>query len=359
MTRPLRYALLALLIVIGLPGAMVYSLTWRPQAREVLPVSCSSQAPTLAPGQALKVMTWNVQYLAGKRYVFWNDLAAGTDEAPTADDMAFSLDEVARVIRDEQPDVVLLQELDDGAKASDYQNQLKLLQERVADLYPCSAHAFDWKADFIPDPHIFGSVGRQLATLSRYEIEHAERVQLPVSQVNLISRQFKPKNALLLTYLPLSDGGQMVVLNTHLDRASQPDETLQAQISAVARALDKFESHGTPWLIGGDFNLLPLGQYQRLPSEQRMPYSTDSALHVLWDKYPMIPTNNEASGIDRARWLTHYPNDPGVHGPDRTVDYLFYSPRIKRVEAMVRQDDTLRISDHLPVIARFLLPAAP
>ena len=359
MTRPLRYTLLGLLIVIALAGAMVYSLTWRPDAREVLAVSCSTQAPTLAPGQALKVMTWNVQYLAGKRYVFWNDLAAGTDEAPTADDMAFSLDEVARVIRDEQPDIVLLQELDDGAKASDYQNQLKLLQERVADLYPCSAHAFDWKADFIPDPHIFGSVGRQLATLSRYEIEHAERLQLPVSEVNLISRQFKPKNALLLTYLPLSDGGQMAVLNTHLDRATQPDETLQAQVSAVAKVLDKFESRGTPWLIGGDFNLLPLGQYQRLPSEQRTPYSSDSALHVLWDKYPMIPTNNEASGIDRARWLTHYPNDTNVSGPDRTVDFLFYSPRIKRVEARVRQDDTLRISDHLPVIARFLLPAAP
>lgn len=359
MTRPLRYALLGLLIVTGLAGAMVYSLTWRPDAREVLPVSCSTQAPLLAPGQALKVMTWNVQYLAGKRYVFWNDQAAGTDEAPTADDMAFSLDEVARVIRDEQPDVVLLQELDDGAKASDYQNQLKLLQERVADLYPCSANAFDWKADFIPDPHIFGSVGRQLATLSRYEIEHAERLQLPVSQVNLISRQFKPKDALLLTYLPLSDGGQMAILNTHLDRATQPDDTLQTQVSAVTKVLDKFESRGTPWLIGGDFNLLPLGQYQRLPSEQRTPYSADSALHVLWDKYPMIPTNNEASGIDRARWLTHYPNDPGVSGPDRTVDYLFYSPRIKRVEARVRQDDTLRISDHLPVIARFLLPAAP
>ena len=359
MTRPLRYTLLGLLIVIALAGAMVYSLTWRPDAREVLAVSCSTQAPTLAPGQALKVMTWNVQYLAGKRYVFWNDLAAGTDEAPTADDMAFSLDEVARVIRDEQPDIVLLQELDDGAKASGYQNQLKLLQERVADLYPCSAHAFDWKADFIPDPHIFGSVGRQLATLSRYEIEHAERLQLPVSEVNLISRQFKPKNALLLTYLPLSDGGQMAVLNTHLDRATQPDETLQAQVSAVAKVLDKFESRGTPWLIGGDFNLLPLGQYQRLPSEQRTPYSSDSALHVLWDKYPMIPTNNEASGIDRARWLTHYPNDTNVSGPDRTVDFVFYSPRIKRVEARVRQDDTLRISDHLPVIARFLLPAAP
>jgi endonuclease/exonuclease/phosphatase family metal-dependent hydrolase len=300
-----------------------------------------------------------VQYLAGKRYVFWNDLAQGNDEAPTQEDMAFSLDEVARVIRDEQPDVVLLQELDDGAKASDYQDQLKLLQERVADLYPCSASAFDWKAEFVPDAHVFGSVGRQLATLSRYRIEHAERLQLPVASANFISRQFQPKDALLATKLPLSDGGQLTVFNTHLERARQPDDTLQAQVSAVAKVLDKYESQGLPWLIGGDFNLLPLGQYRRLSAEQRTPYSADSELHLLWDKYPMIPTNNEASGIDRAQWLTHYPNDPGLNGPDRTVDYLFYSPRIKRVEAMVRQDDTLRISDHLPVIARFLLPAAP
>ncbi|TKJ87967.1 endonuclease [Pseudomonas koreensis] len=359
MTRLLRYTLLLAVLALVLIGALMFSLTWRPDARETLPVSCTGTPPTLVPGQALKVMTWNVQYLAGKRYVFWNDLAQGNDEAPTQEDMAFSLDEVARVIRDEQPDVVLLQELDDGAKASDYQDQLKLLQERVADLYPCSASAFDWKAEFVPDAHVFGSVGRQLATLSRYRIEHAERLQLPVASANFISRQFQPKDALLATKLPLSDGGQLTVFNTHLERARQPDDTLQAQVSAVAKVLDKYESQGLPWLIGGDFNLLPLGQYRRLSAEQRTPYSADSELHLLWDKYPMIPTNNEASGIDRAQWLTHYPNDPGLNGPDRTVDYLFYSPRIKRVDALVRQDDTLRISDHLPVIARFLLPATP
>jgi endonuclease/exonuclease/phosphatase (EEP) superfamily protein YafD len=182
---------------------------------------------------------------------------------------------------------------------------------------------------------------------------------LPVASANAISRQFQPKDALLATKLPLSDGGQLTVFNTHLERASQPDDTALAQVSAVAKVLDKYESQGLPWLIAGDFNLLPLGQYRRLPAEQRTPYSADSELHLLWDKYPMIPTNNEASGIDRAQWLTHYPNDPGLNGPDRTVDYLFYSPKIKRVEATVRQDDTLRISDHLPVIARFLLPAAP
>ncbi|WP_430962160.1 endonuclease/exonuclease/phosphatase family protein [Pseudomonas syringae] len=356
--------MLAIIVLLtGLFIGFVYSVTWRPAAHEHLPVTCNPklQAPTLVPGQALKVMTWNIQYLAGKRYVFWYDLddGSGEDERPTPEDLAYNLDEVARVIRDEQPDIVLLQEVSDGAKNADYADQLALLQERVTDLYPCSSQAFDWKADFVPLPHIFGSVGTKLATLSRYHIDRAERIQLPIQDSNLLARQFQPKRALLVSYLPLRDGGEMAVINTQLDRLTQDTDTQQRQLQATSQLLDKFEGSGTPWLIGGDFNLLPLGQYRRLPPEQRSRYQPDSQLHVLWDKYPMIPDNTEVGGIERNKWLTHFPNDPRISGPDRTVDYLFYSPHLKRVDARVRREDTLLISDHLPVIGRFLLPAAP
>ncbi|MGY2292599.1 endonuclease/exonuclease/phosphatase family protein [Pseudomonas sp. SDO528_S397] len=361
MTRLLRLTLLGLLLLAALLTALIYSLTWRPVGKQTLPVRCMApRAPTLLPGQALKVMTWNVQYLAGKNYVFWYDTpdGSGPDERPTVQDMAYSLDEVARVIRDEQPDLLLLQELDENAKRSGYQDQLALLQERVADLYPCSAQAFDWKADFIPDLHIFGSVGRKLVTLSRYQVEHAERLPLPAAPGNLISRQFAPKPALLLTYMPLSDGGQLAVVNTRLDDRAPGHNALPEQVRATVKLLDKFEGRGTPWLIGGDFNGLPLGQFLRLDASKRGQYSPDSELHLLWEKYPMIPSNSESSGIDREKWLTYFPNDPTLDGPDRTLDYLFYSSRIKRVEGRVRGDDTVRISSHLPVIARFLLPAA-
>ncbi|MGV8921165.1 MAG: endonuclease/exonuclease/phosphatase family protein [Pseudomonas sp.] len=360
MTRLLRYSSIGLLSV-GLLGVLIYSMTWHPSAHERAPTVCKSSAPMLVPGQALKVMTWNIQYLAGKRYVFWYDMAdgSGQDERPTPEDTAYNLDEVARVIRDEQPDIVLLQEVNDNAKNTDYDNQLGLLRERVADLYPCTAEAFYWKADFIPNPHIYGSVGMKLATLSRYHIERAERLQLPHADSNFISRQFQPKRALLVSYLPLRDGGQMAVINTHLDAYAANDDTSQRQVQATAMLLDSFESRGTPWLIGGDFNLLPLGQYQRLAVEQRSSYAQDSALHELWDKYPMIPSNAESAGEDRRQWLTYFPNDPRLSGPDRTVDYFFYSPKLKRVDAQVRRDDTLLISNHLPVIAQFLLPVQP
>ncbi|MNE95074.1 hypothetical protein D3C80_1931180 [compost metagenome] len=71
----------------------------------------------------------------------------------------------------------------------------------------------------------------------------------------------------------------------------------------------------------------------------------------------MIPSVEEAGGAWQAQWYTHYPNDPGVKGPDRTLDYVLHSPSLTRIEARVRQDDTLRISDHLPLVARFFLPS--
>ncbi len=359
MPRFLRLTVFGLLLLAALLASLIYSVTWRPDAKEVLDLSCPTSAPLLTPGQALKVMTWNVQYLAGKRYVFWYNLSdgSGPDTRPTREDMAFSLDEVARVIRDEQPDLVLLQEVDENAKNSSYQDQLALLQERLIDLYPCSTQAFTWKADFVPDWHIFGSVGHKLVTLSRYQIEHAERLQLPVAEANFISRQFQPKPALLVNYLPLNDGGQLVVINTQLDAPTPDNSNVSQQMQALAAVVDKFEGLGTPWLIGGDFNLLPIGQFLRLPPRMRLGYSPDSELHQLWEKYPMIPSNPEATGIDRELWLTHFPNDPYAEGPDRTLDYLFYSPKLKRIEGYVRQEDTLTISDHLPVIARILLPA--
>ncbi|MET0125896.1 MAG: endonuclease/exonuclease/phosphatase family protein, partial [Pseudomonas caspiana] len=99
MSRLIRFMLILVLLA-GVLLGLVYTLTWRPAPREELPVACSpaDKAPRLIPGQALKVMTWNIQYLAGKRYVFWYDMTdgSGPDERPTPEDVAFNLDEVAR-----------------------------------------------------------------------------------------------------------------------------------------------------------------------------------------------------------------------------------------------------------------------
>ncbi|MCO6060054.1 endonuclease/exonuclease/phosphatase family protein [Pseudomonas sp. MOB-449] len=359
MPRVLRFALLSLsVLAVGLV-ALIYTLTWHPAAREPAALACLAEAPQLQPGQALKVMTWNLQYLAGKRYVFYYDLpdGEGPDERPSAEDLAYNLHEVVRVIREEQPDIVNLQELHEGARATDYQDQLALLRERLTDLYPCASQAFYWKAAFVPQPHLFGSVGMKLATLSRFRIERAERLQLPLADNDPFSRQFDKKRALLVSYLPIRGGGRLAAINTHLDVLTDTPETLQRQVAMTRGLLDQLQAESVPWVLAGDLNQLPPGQYERLPEALSRPYVRDSELKALWNRYPMIPSVEEASGAQQAQWFTHYPNDPRVKGPDRTLDYVFHSPSLTRIEARVRQSDTLRISDHLPLTARFLLPS--
>lgn len=357
MIRLLRNVLLLIFLALALLWLLANHLGWQPAPREALPVACQNPAPPLQAGQPLKVMSWNVQHLAGKRYVFWNDQGQGSDTRATAEDLAFTLDEVARVIRAEQPDVVLLQELDKDAKASDYQDQLGLLHERLADLYPCSVQSYQWQAGFVPDRHIFGSVGRTLATLSRYSIAKAERLQLPNDVSGPLSRLLEQQPALQVSYLPLSDGSRLAVLNTQLSPYRAGSDLQRRQMNHVSKVVDRLESQGTPWLLGGDFKQLPLGQYRRLPPAQHGSYAPDSDLHLLWDKYPMIPSNAEASGAERALWLTHFPNDPALSGPDRSVDFIFHSPRLLRLQAYVLGNGTEQISDHLPVRADLAMPA--
>ncbi|MGE8500206.1 MAG: endonuclease/exonuclease/phosphatase family protein [Pseudomonas sp.] len=357
-SRLLRRTLIALLLACGLLPVLFYVLAWRPAAQEAAPVSCTGKTPLLQPGQALKVMTWNVQYLAGKRHVFWYDLPGGDgpDSRPDSEDLARTLDEVVRVVREEQPDILLLQELHDGAKASDYQDQLALLQARLQGIYPCSAQAFYWKSAFVPHPKIMGSVGMKLGTLSRYRIERAERLQLPEMPADVVSRLFNLKRAVLVSYLPLREGGQLAAINTHLDAFAQGDDTMRKQVTMTTDLLDRLQAKRVPWVLGGDFNLLPPGQYAQLPTDQRGWYAPEGELRSLAERYPMVPDLHQASGPQRADWYTHYPNDPSVKGPDRTLDYLFHSPQLTRLDAKVRQHDTLPISDHLPLLARLLLP---
>jgi hypothetical protein len=64
MSRLLRYTALGLMLIVGIGVFSIYGLTWRPQAREALPVSCAANATPLMPGlerpvpgrQALRVL---------------------------------------------------------------------------------------------------------------------------------------------------------------------------------------------------------------------------------------------------------------------------------------------------------------
>lgn len=353
--------LLGIGVLVLLLAAAIRVTTFHPPAVAAEEVVCPDDTPQLEPGQPVKVMNWNVQYLAGKDYVFWYDLLdeSGPDERPAPDAITATLAEVARVIDEERPDVVVLQEVDDGAARTDGEDQLARLLEQVDDPYPCHASALYWKAAFVPHPRIMGAVGMKLSTMSRFRIDDATRYQLAQMPSDLLTRQFDIRRAILETRLPVAGGADLVVLNTHLDAFAQGTDTMQQQVAQTKDLLDDLTAAGEAWVIGGDFNLLlPGRQYQDLPPAQRAYYEPESELAVLTDAYDSVPSLQEANGADAERWFTHFPNDPAVGGPDRTIDFLFHAPNLTLGDHVVRGDDTLDISDHLPVVATYTLPGA-
>lgn len=305
LARPLRLTLLGLLLLTGALAALVYGLSWHPAPRQDAAIDCQAQAATLQPGQALKVMTWNLQQ-------------------PLAKGGAAPLDAVVQVLHDEQADIVLLQELHDGDTASGHRDQLALLQERLGDLYPCSTEAFYWKA---PQPRVFGSVAIKLAILSRYRIARAERLQLPRRSANPIGRAFDRQPALLVGYLPIRGGGSLAALTTHLDAFIEGERSQAKQLTKTASLLDQLQADHRLWLLGGDFNTQP--------EHQRQPSIAQSELQRLAERYPTIPSPQQA---------------------DKTRDYLLHSPALTPLPDLARQDAVRRISAQPPLITRLLLP---
>lgn len=348
----------SLAIIAGLMIVLVWAITYHPSNVQAEAVVCPEDAPVLQPGQSLKVLTYNVQYMAGKNYIFFYDLPkdTGPDERPSAADITQTIQAVARIIRAENPDLILLQEVDDGSARTDYEDQLVRLLALLPRDYKCHTSAFYWQAAFVPHPRIMGAIGHKLSIVSKYQIDQATRYQLALTPGHPLTRQFSPKRAILEARLPVENSQDFALLTTHLEVANRGSEVMQKQVAAVIDRLDSLNRDGYTWLLGGDFNLLPPGQFDRLQADQKINFRAETELEPMFDRYNAIPGLEDVNGDNGSLWYTMFVNDPSTTKPDRTLDYIFFADTMTLVDGYVRQEDTLTVSDHLPVIAEFRLP---
>ena len=220
--------------------------------------------------------------------------------APPANPEKIDLDAIAKVINDQEPDLVALQEVDVNTKRSGPYNQAEELGKKTG-LTPYFFKAIDFEG---------GEYA--VAILSRYPVVETNRHPLPGQENN----PGEPR--VLGTAIIKVPGDQKILFAcTHLE-AGRDSINRQLQMAAIAHLL---KDVSMPVIIAGDFNAVPGSE----------------VINIL-DKH-----------FDR----TCNPCDPTipVHNPTKAIDFIAFTssaPFRVRQHAVIPERSA---SDHLPVFA--------
>ena len=347
----------SLRIAAGVAGTMAGGflisryLNYHPRSVEEVVASNLEGAPLLSADQSIKVITYNTQFLAGTSYHFFYDGGPDTLVAPS--DIESTIARVAAFIADANPDFVLLQEVDCGARRTAYLDQVALLREALPADLRNHVSTFYWKSKFVPHPKIMGSAGTKLVLFSRYRLGKARRYQLPRTPGNPIERDFNLKRAILEVEIPLADGRMLVILNTHLEAFPGRTDVMQRQIERLLWRLKALDEQDLPWILGGDFNLLPPGQSALLTREARGIHREPTEIRLIYERYQGAPTVAAATGERMRHSFTFTQRSGTSRLPVRTLDYFFAAPGMTIEKYAVMQEGMTGLSDHLPLAGHF------
>ncbi len=245
---------LSVLFIAAFFLGLLTAAEYRPADVEMLSVSSGASLPSPEVGKTIRILTWNTGYGAlGDNADFFMDGGKGVITADKERVLA-NTGRIASVIADEDPDLILLQEVDLSSKRSFYTDQTEIYR----DAFPgCqSVFAYNYRALYVPYPlPTLGKVESGLETLSRFGISRAERISLPcpfswpVSSVNL-------KRCLLAARIPIPETDtELVVVNLHLE-AYDNGEGKTEQTRVRCDFLKSEYEKGNYIIAGGDFNQL-------------------------------------------------------------------------------------------------------
>ena len=238
-------------------------------------LSLFASAAGAAPPDTIRVLTYNVKHGLGM-------------------DGTVDLARSAAVIRRLQPDVVLLQEIDQGTRRTEGVLQAK----RLSELTEMPYYAFGKFMDY-------GGGAYGMALLSKHPLEESHNYRLPAGA--------EPRSA-LAGHIRIGEK-EIIVAGVHLYR------TLEQRYAQAQRLVELFEDADVPVILAGDFN-----------SEPR------SRVIDLLRRHWTVPEK----GADH---LTFPSDDPRVE-----IDYIMYRPAEAFTVTEHRVVDEPLVSDHRPVL---------
>ncbi|MCX8113158.1 MAG: endonuclease/exonuclease/phosphatase family protein [Bacteroidia bacterium] len=359
--------------IIGILGALLILLALLlgsdllvVQYKKPVPASryTAATAVPAPPKDTLVIMTWNIKF-GGARIDFFFD-CYGDRVWMTKDEVLSNLSALLRKIKQVQPDILLIQELDQNSKRSAFVDMLKYIADSSG--LPYAVYASQWHVRYLPSRGL-GPINSGNAIFSRWPIDTAYRLPLPlVKAYPWWYRFFYLRRNLLLAHIPLPNLPNFWVVNTHLEAyVPEPDSTRYFQIRLFEQVLDSLTRAGAIWVAGGDLNTVPPGtkklkDFDDNACKEKDPtfVADDYTREVEWLR-PLYQRYNEVIPLEvyqanEADFYSHTVNGRGWW--NRRLDYLFSNAEWR--DGLVHQDsskggmETFPLSDHAPVTGKLI-----
>ena len=214
-------------------------------------------------------------------------------------DKVVDVDRIAKVIKDQTPDVVGLQEVDQFTERSGKINAIKILEEKTG-MYGVFMATFDYQG---------GEFGN--AMLSKYSIIDQKLYRLPARD------NYEPRLMMMISCI-IESGDTVHFYNTHLDHHRQ-DSDRPIQVEAIKKIIENDKSK---IVFTGDFNC-------QLGSE---------SLNTIKSVLSRCPSDVLTYSTKEPIW---------------TIDHIFYTKDqgIRLQELKVIPEEMA--SDHFPIVAKF------
>lgn len=341
MKKALKFlAFIALLGGLYVAGVLIYGTIndFEPEREIALRQKGKKSLPTFKD-DSLTVLIWNIGFTGlGEETDFFYD--GGKTVIQKEEIVAKNLKGIQDHIQAQSDvDVFLLQEVDSSAKRSHYNNHVKAFEEVLPDY----GHSFaiNYNVDFVPMPLFepMGGVVSGLASFSRFQTEDHQRIGFP-SQFSWPTRIFFLDRCYLKERMPLENGAQMVIYNTHCSAYDTSGTLVAKEVELLMEDARKEYESGNYVIIGGDWNQCPPNYTPKSAANAYNEYilkndQIDS--NWQWVADPSVPTNRKLT--------TPYNPDESYTS---VIDHYLISPNLKVLEVKT-QDLQFKYSDHQPV----------
>ena len=309
--------------------------------------------------KTIKVMTWNIRFGVA-RLRFFGD-GCGDRVIMTKKEVLLGLEGLANKIKIEDPDILLLQEVDIQSKKTAYIDQAQWLLDNTEMNY--GAYASMWQSQVILADGL-GRVNTGNLILSKWKLKDAERYQLALREdQDGLTKYFYLKRNVLKAKVEMPNN-PFYAVNTHLTAFAEDDSTKLRHINGFKNILDGIVADGQNFVAGGDLNALPTNasklDYCLEDQCENESYHSDKepghkpgayfakqidGLSDLYKTYePAISL--EEYGANELKHFTHSPDNKLKL--DRKLDYLWTNT--SWANSITHQEATT-LSDHIPVSA--------